>query len=75
MSASLPRQARLDAADLAAAAGPSSGKRAGRRTLLLAVWALLLAAVFAVALRGSAEEGSTTAASPRVATQRAAAGR
>ena len=76
MSARLPRQARLDAADLSAAAGPPSGQRAGRRTLLLAVWALLLAAVFAVALRSSAEDGSTaTAGAARVAAQRAAAGR
>jgi hypothetical protein len=72
----LLRQARLDAADLSAAGSPSRqrSERPGRRTLLLAVWALLLAAVFAVALRSSAEDGST-AGTARVATQRAAAGR
>jgi len=77
----LPRQARFDAADLVAAGSPPrqrSGRSGSpaRRTLLLAVWALLLAAVFAVALRSSAEDGSSAAATAvRAATGNAAAAR
>jgi hypothetical protein len=79
VSARLPRIDRLDAADVSVAGSPSRSERsgperAGRRTLLLAVWALLLAAVFAVALRSSAEDGST-AGTARVSAQRAAADR
>jgi hypothetical protein len=71
----LPRNYRLDAADLSADGSPSR-HRTGRRTLLLAVWALLLAAVFAVALRSSAEDGSSAAATAvRAATGNAAAAR
>jgi hypothetical protein len=72
----LPRQLRFDAADPADGTGSPSGQRTGRRTLLLAAWAVLLAAVFAVALHSSADDGSAAApGDAKVAGRVAAPGR
>jgi hypothetical protein len=46
------------------------GHHAGRRRLLLAAWALLLVAVFAVALRSAADDAPTGAAGATVAAGR-----
>jgi hypothetical protein len=51
----LPRQGHLVAADPSRTGG-SPSDRSSRRTVLLAAWALLLAALFAVALRSATDD-------------------
>jgi hypothetical protein len=62
------------AADPSRSSG-SPSERSSRRTLLLAAWALLLAALFAVALRSSTGEGSGAAGRDASLTSSAPAGR
>jgi hypothetical protein len=71
----LPRPSHSDVAGLARAEGSASAERTGRRTLLLAAWALLLVAVFAVALRSAADDTSARAGDAKVAGSSAAVGR
>jgi len=74
VSARLPRQGHLVAADPSRTGGSPSG-HGSRRTVLLAAWALLLAALFAVALRSATDNGSAAAARDAQLTRSAPASR
>jgi hypothetical protein len=67
----LPRQGHFDAAEIGRAAGAPSG-RSPQRTLLLAAWAVLLAALFAVALRSSTADAAAGSGQAQVAGRSAA---
>ncbi|HEV8238534.1 MAG TPA: hypothetical protein VGS57_04120 [Thermoanaerobaculia bacterium] len=69
----MPRQGHLVAAGPSRLAG-SPSRRSARRTLLLAAWAVLLAALFAVALRSSTDDAVARTDATHVA-GRSAAGR